>query len=54
METPEYEYDYNTYGEARVWLDDGAYTLSKLKELVACLERMNAANAARMKEIPNA
>ena len=54
MEQPPQETEVVTiYGEASLWLEDGMYKLSELKERVAFLERVNAANVASMKEVPN-
>lgn len=34
--------EHKTYGEAWLWLPEGEYTESQLKELVASFERMRA------------
>ena len=40
-----------TYGEACVRLDEGVYTISELRELIARLEKLNAANKHLMQQI---
>jgi len=42
------KYTYTTHGTAHVQLEKGTYTLEKLKELVAALEKMNKAAHASM------
>ncbi len=45
------QYTYTTHGTAHVQLDKGTYTLEKLKELVAALEKMNKAAHDSMQPI---
>ena len=39
--TPKTEYEYKTYGTARVFLESGVYTIADLESQIDFLKRMN-------------
>jgi len=49
MKTETVKYEYKTYGEARVKLEAGVYTLSHLQQIVASMLEVNDAVKKSMK-----
>lgn len=51
MDASDDDYEYVTYGVGTIYLEEGEYSLPKLKEIVSYLEELNKRNKDSMKEL---